>query len=203
MRNIIHGNTYNNHQLSRTNKNNQGFYGEILEGIESLLSKTTQQHGSVFFTTFVLRFPSNSASSYPNDNSLLSKFIAAFTLHCKRRKFDPNYLWVRESSTTGQFHYHLLLLLNSNYIQNAHAGLLAKATELWRRCLNIEDGRGLVHLCNSGKYNQYGGIKIRKNAPGFPQVYEECFQRASYLAKCYSKGQAPANVHEFRSSQLS
>lgn len=203
MRSIIYGNTYNGYELNYTSKNDDGFYVTILQKIEPLLGYMISNHNQVFFTMFVLKYPSASTLSYPNDNVVLSRFLEAFILHCRRRQYDPNYLWVRECSNTGQVHYHLLLLLDADYIQNAH-GLQHKATELWQRCLNIEDGRGLVHLCKTGGYDdRYGGVKIRRNAPDFHQVYAACFQRASYLAKCHSKGKAPAFVNELGCSRLS
>lgn len=122
-------------------------------------------------------------------------------VHCKRRKYDPKYLWVRESSETGQPHYHIMILLNSDIIQNAY-GLLGKATELWGRSLNIEDASGLVHLCLADENDRYGGVKIIRNDPGFQQVYDKCFERASYLAKCYSKGNSPGYVKEFACSRM-
>lgn len=202
MRNVFSGNTYSGFELSCSEKNNQGFYREILQAIESLLNDMTMRHGKVFFSMFVLKYPADSASTYPSDNSLLSRFIEALTLHCKRKKSDPRYLWVRENSTTGQVHYHIILFLNGDLIQNAY-GILQKATELWQGCLGVGDGKGLVHLCTSDEeYAQYGGIKIIRNDSGVQQVLNKCFQVASYLAKRYSKGGLPPNVNGFGRSRL-
>lgn len=204
MRNVLHGNMYNGYELSRTNKNDKGFRKDILKKIESIFQNMTTENTRVFFAMFVLKYPSDSALNYPNNNELLSNFIEALILHCKKQDYKPKYLWVRECSINGQVHYHLMLLLNENYIQNAH-GLLHKATELWQGWLGIEDGRGLVHLCEpeENNINGYGGgVKIRRNDPNFQQVYAESFQRASYLAKCYSKGEAPPNINEFGSSRV-
>lgn len=202
MRSTICENTYDGYVLSSTRKNDYGFYTTILQKIGPLFEYMISKHNQVLFVMFVLKYPSAYALSYPNDNVVLSRFLESFILHCRRRQYDPKYLWVRECSNTGKAHYHLLLLLDADYIQNAR-GLLHKATELWQRCLNIEDGRGLVHLCTTkGDDGRYGGVKIRRNAPDFHQVYAACFQRASYLAKCYSKGKAPAFVNELGCSRL-
>jgi hypothetical protein len=202
MRKIFVGDTYNGFPLSGSWKNNNGFFVEVLEAIESLLNYMTNRHGSVFFTMFVMKYPADSGLRYPNDNALLSRFIEALTLHCKRRKFDPKYLWVRETSTTGQFHYHFVLLLDSNYTQNAY-GIHDKAIELWQRCLGIENGKGLVHLCKTVEnYAKYGGIKIKRNDPQLQEVRKKCYELASYLAKCYSKEGLPPYVNGFGCSRL-
>jgi len=201
MRKTLYGDTYKGYPLSHSEKHNQGNYVEILQATDSLLNHMTQRHGRVFFTMFVLKYPANSAGLYPDNNTLVSRFLEALMVHCKRRRYDPKYLWVRESSQTGQTHYHIMILLNSDIIQNAY-GLLGKATELWGRSLNIEDASGLVHLCLADENDRYGGVKIIRNTPGFQQVFGQCFQRASYMAKCYSKGGLPANVNGFGSSRL-
>ena len=203
MRSLTHDNMYNGFELSQSVKNNQGHYREILMTIQHLLDDMTQRHAKVFFTMFVLKYPARSYSAYPDDNVLLSKFIEALTLSCKRDKCDPKYLWVREYSTAGQVHYHLMMLLNGDRTQNAH-GIRRKATELWQRCLGIADASGLVHLCDSaGNIDQYGGVMIRRNDQAFQEVYGYCYQRASYLAKCYSKGESPSYVNEFGHSRVS
>ncbi|MBV5340718.1 MAG: inovirus-type Gp2 protein [Deltaproteobacteria bacterium] len=203
MRKVFCGNSYNGFELSSSEKNNEGFYREILQAIDSLFNDMLMRHGKVFFSMFVLKYPAGSASLYPNDNSLLSRFIEALSLFYKRRKVDLRYLWVREFSSTGQVHYHLILLLNGDLIQNGY-GILQRATELWEGCLGIEDGQGLVHLCTmDADYARYGGIKIIRNDPEVQQVQSKCYELASYLAKCYSKGGLPPYLNGFGSSRLS
>jgi hypothetical protein len=128
-------------------------------------------------------------------------------LYCKRKKYDPRYLWTRELSSTGQYHYHFILLLNGSRIQNANILILEKATQSWQRCLGIENGQGLVDLCISQYKNyyyddRYGGVRIRRNDPNLQPIYGACFQVASYLAKRYSKGSSPAYVNETGHSKL-
>ena len=204
MRYVIHKDSYLGHPLNNSDKNDEGFYVEILHRIETLFDCMIKRRSSVFFTMFDLNFPADPSLSYPNDNGLISRFIEALTLHYKRLKYDPKYLWVRECPSSDRFHYHVMLLLDSNRTQNAH-GILDKATELWQRCLGIDNGEGLVHLCKPDKHNinvYRDGVKIRRNATNFRQVYDECYQHASYLAKCYSKGSAPDYVNEFGCSRL-
>lgn len=202
MRSKFHGSTYNNHPLNISNKNHQGFYTEILEPIDSLMEHMVGKYSQVLFVRFDLTYPANTDFSYQNDNNLFSRFIGSLTRQCKRWGFDPQYLWARELSPhTGQFHYHVMMLLNGRKIQDANI-IFNHAIKLWNGYFGRDSKGGLVHKCKEGKYIQYGGIKIRRNAPDFPQVLDNCFERASYLAKCYTKGQSPAGVNEFGSSRL-
>jgi hypothetical protein len=207
MRSVFIGNTYNGNALSESCKNNQGFYVEILQAIKLLLEEMINRHSSVFFVRFDLTYPAGSSLRYPDNNDLVSKFSETLALYCKRKGYDPRYLWVRELSVTGQIHYHFMLLLNGNVIQNAHSLILGYATKLWQHYLGIEDGKGLVHLCrskeNSCYYDDlYGGVKIKRKDPHFQQVYEKCYEIASYLAKRYSKEGSPAYTNRFRCSRL-
>lgn len=198
MRKILYGNSYNGHIMSTSDKRNEGYYEEILDKIDSLLGDMIRRHEKVLFTTFGVNYPANSAGQYPEDNSLISRFMEALALHCKRRGYDPKYLWARESSSTDQTHYHVMLLLNADITQNAH-GIFNKATDLWQGCLGIEDAGGLIHWRND---DRYGGVKIRRNASDFTEVFDHCFQRAGYGAKCFSKGDSPAYVNEYGCSRL-
>ena len=202
MRNVLIRNTYNDKALSESHKNNQGFYEEILQALESIFEDMTRRNRRVYFSMYGLRFPAGSISRYPNDNSLLSKFIEALMRQCKRKNCDAKYLWVRENSSTGQFHYHLVLLLDGNKVQDAKSIMLV-ATYLWQKCLDINNGFGLVHVSKIDDHerNYYAkGIKINKSDDHFQIVYDKCYQLASYLAKRYSKGGLPPYVKGFGSS---
>jgi len=203
MRMVHHENYYEGYVLSQSDKNYYGFYVEILEKIKSLLQYMVTNHNKVFFVMLVLKYPVGSVSMYPSNNSLLSSFLESFILNYKRKGYDPKYLWVREQSSTGQFHYHLMLLFDGNKIQNAH-GVLKDAIRLWSHCLMVENGGGLVHLWEPGgdKF-KYGGIMIRRFEWEYEKDYKKCFEAASYLAKRYSKGEAPAYVNEYGMSRLS
>ena len=199
MRDVFYGNTYNGYDLNETRKNDRGFNLKILQALESLMNYVTWRHGRVYFIRFDLTYPAGSVGKYPNDNELLKRFIEALTLYYKRQKHDPKYLWVRELSSTGQDHYHFVFILDSNLIQEAYGPFLDKVTDLWQRQLVIENGDGLVELCK--KFGN-GGVKIIKSSDDFHQVFKKCFKRASYLAKCYSKGESPAYVNEFGCSRI-
>lgn len=208
MRNVYHGESYNNHTLSYSSKGNQGFFVNILDAIDQRFDCMISRHSKVFFAMFALKYPSGAYSTYPKDNSLVSRFMEAFIRYCRRKGLDPQYVWVREESKTEQVHYHCILLFNGNLIQNGF-GIHKKATELWARCLNIENGDGLVHShfsknAYSDYFNKekYRGKKIIRTDPQFEQIYGKSLEAASYLAKCYSKGNAPPYVNEFGCSRI-
>ena len=205
MRNVLMVNTYNGMALSKTHKNGQGFYGEILQSLDLLFEYMMKLHGRVFFTMFVLSYPAGSSHMYPDDNSLLLRFLDALMHHCKPKKHDPKYLWVRElSPKTGQIHYHLVLLLDYDHSRNAHV-ILQKANELWKKCLKVEDNNGLVELSKiyKNEYGYYGGgIQINRNDNNYRHVYEKCYELASYLAKRYSKEKLPLYVKRYDHSRI-
>ena len=191
MRTITKNNIHNQYSIYNSHKMDKGSYQEILQSIDDLLTTMTNRHNKVLFIRFDLTYPQN--NSYPNDNALLSRFIETLQLHCKRRQLDPHYLWVREQASSDHHHYHFIFLLNGNKIQNPY-GFFNKATDLWGKCLNV-DTSGLVH---------YGtNLMIRRNSPEFNLTLQGCFTGASYLAKAYSKGNAPPGVREMGMSNIS
>ena len=200
MRKVIKESTYHGYALNSSWKNHQGHYAEILQPLESLLNYMTQKHRRVYFTRFDLTYPANSA--YPNDNVLFSRFLDTLTHYYKYKQCDPRYLWVREKSTTGQVHYHLILVLNPENIYKAW-GVLTKLTQLWQGCVDIGNAEGLVQLCPPDKtYDLYGGVRIIRDCENFQEVFDYCFEWGSYLAKKYSKSGLPPYVNGFGCSRL-
>ena len=201
---ILHATSYNGHQLMTSPRYEPAFHTTILQIIEALLNDMIARHSQVFVMMLVLKFPAYSHDvndDYQGGNALLSRFMEAFTLHLKRAGYDPKYLWVREESSYDQVHYHLMILVNGNEVQNAY-GMLGKAQELWGNCLGV-DGPGYVHHCRKGDYvNEYGGMKLRRNSPEFQQDYANCFHWASYLAKCSGKENTPIHANRFGGSRV-
>ena len=187
---ILITDNYLNPSNYKPHKNEKGYYQEVIKATKNLFSTMANKHNKVLPIRLDLTYPQY--SDYPNDKVLLSRFIESLILHCKRKGLDPHYLWVREQASSKNHHYHVILLLNGNKIQNPH-GVYNKATELWGKGLNT-DAAGLVH---------YGThIMIRRNAPDFEQTYHDALSLASYLAKAYSKGNAPKGAREMGMSNL-
>lgn len=196
MRTIITTGIYNGYKLSEA-KNSEGHYQEIVQSIESLLTHMIQKHKNVFVINFVVKYPAG--FDCPDDNSLFLKFLEALSLHCRRRNYDPKYIWVRESSKTGRPHWHVLYTFDHNRIWRAH-GVIYKALELWARCLNLLDAKGLIYLCTSGENeDRYGGLKISQNDP---DAFSFCMYWASYLAKAFSKFYVHSYVNQYGMSRL-
>lgn len=191
MRKITNDNTHLKYSIYKSHKNDQGSYQEILQSMNNLLNTMITKHNKVLFVRFDLTFPENGIYYY--DNALLSRFIEALKVHFKRRSLDPHYLWVREQASSDHHHYHFIFLLNGNKTQSPY-GIFNKATDLWGKCLNT-DASGLVH------YGTY--LMIRRNSLEFNQTLQECIKHASYLAKAYSKGNAPPGVREMGMSNIS
>ena len=202
MNTTLHSTSYNGHQLMTSARYEPAFYLPILQNTEALLNDMIARHSQVFVMMLVLKFPYDSHREYQKDNALLSRFLEAFTRNLDRAGYDPKYLWVREESSYDQVHYHLMIMVNGNKIQDAYGKLLIKAQELWGNCLGV-DGPGYVHHCRTGDYvNEYGGIKIRRNSPEFQQNYANCFHWASYLAKCSGKENTPSYVNRYGYSRV-
>lgn len=209
IRGIVNGDMYNNHELNCSEKGHLGYYVKILDAIENLFDHMVSKHGKVFFFMFGLSYPKSSYSNYTDNNILLSEFMEDLIRYYKfEMLYDPCYLWARERSDSGQVHYHCVLLLNGNKIRNGHT-ILRKVTELWGRCLGIENGSGLVHSSFNKKEkrdpfycNKNNGILLIRCSLQFNQLYEQCYKAASYLAKCFSKGSAPRFVNEFGCSRI-
>ena len=67
-----------------------------------------------------------------------------------------------------------------------------------------ENGYGLVDDCTTSRTGerQINGVMLRTDAPEMKAKKEDCFRRASYLAKTNTKGNAPKWQREVFSSRL-
>ena len=197
MKNITYKDTYKGIPIYNSP---EGSSLEILGKTKKLLDTTMRRHNKVNVARCDLSYP---ASLYaPDNNEDMSKTIEYLKLIFKRQKCKLYYIWVRELSSTGKQHYHLMLLMNGNKIQNPY-GVLQKVNEIWGNRVYTGPAPGLVHFCQPrnerpGNY----GITIRRESYDCNQKYRECFLAASYLAKVYSKGEAPKRVREYGMSRL-
>ncbi len=150
----------------------------IQEKLNKLFVHTLNKHNKVFLTRFDVRFPNDNV--YPNANNLISNFTESLVRHFKRKKLDPNYLWVREQNDSLNPHYHFTLLLDGNKIQHP-AKINKKADELWNLQLGLpQNYRGLIDYCNRIS----NGIMVyRHDIDSFISASEW----VSYLAKPGSK----------------
>ncbi|MBZ2173424.1 inovirus-type Gp2 protein [Nitratidesulfovibrio sp. SRB-5] len=173
--------------------------GPVIESIMDKYHATFEQsladHGKVMQVRLDLRYPENGYAT-PD-----SKHIHDFSYNLKRsiarQKFagnhdpDPKLLWVREQNESEHPHYHALVLVNGNSLNNPHS-IFEKAGRLWGRALGV-DPTGLVHHCDKDRHGnrQENGIMIRRGSPDEAAQRAKCEQQASYLAKAYSKDTRP------------
>lgn len=187
-------------------------YTQILQDIFERFNHMTQKHNKVLFIRFDLHFPVDYHSNGGNDEvSLLFKLFKENLLrHC----IDIQYVWVREQNTISEKpHYHGILLLNGNKVQN-YFPILEKVSKTWGMVLR-QNAVGCVNYCNN--YNGVpvdNGIMIRRPSSlvvgdellrqqyEFNQAYQHCFAWASYLAKVNQKSSTPFGIRRFNSSRI-
>lgn len=185
---------------------------KICYSIDQHLSYMTQHHNKVLFIRFDLRFPQGYAPVIRNDE--ISRFMKDLKDFSIKEKLDLQYLWAREQVNSPVPHYHIAVWVNGSQTQSPYK-VLTEAEKIWNRIVGYV-GTGLVHFCHQECWGQTttGSIMIRRpsgEATGDvlvqqQQMYQakmqEAQERSMYLAKTYSKGNAPYRVREWQGSQL-
>lgn len=162
------------------------FFANVLYDLESILLHMVRRNKCVFFTMLVLKVP---PGKFLDDEFLIRGFVESLRDRVRVYKSDLEFLWVREHSATGPHRYYLILLLNG-YRFRCASSILYEAKDRWHSWLEIWDEEGLVKLSPTCD-NKYGGIKIWTEYKRFPEIYDECYRRMSYLAKFYCEGGIP------------
>lgn len=183
------------------------YRSDIIQRIQSCFQTAIQSHCKVFAVRLDIRFPQGFV--HDGTNSAISALLHRLKAHYDYHKIDCRYVWAREQNISAAPHYHLLLLLNGSNIQNGW-GPCSLTTGLWGSILNT-NAAGLINLCQPGPI---GGIMIRRptshsldakqagEVAQFETTYREAYRWAAYLAKTYTKGNAPHGVREFGSSHF-
>ena len=67
-----------------------------------------------------------------------------------------------------------------------------------------ENGYGLIDDCTKSRSGakQINGVMLRKDDPEYASKKDDCFRRASYLAKVNTKGNTPKGQRELFSSRI-
>ena len=123
-----------------------------------------------------------------------------------RQGLKPQYIAVREQSTEKHQHYHVALLLDGQKTQSIY-NHIKTAERLWDNALGLEPregGYGLIDDCTTSRTGetQINGVMLRPDDPDMEKKKEDCFRRASYLAKTNTKGNAPKYQREMFSSRI-
>ena len=177
-----------------------GYDQDILARLDALLEDMNRRHSKVLFVRFDIRFPQHMQAGA--DNTQFVKFLNSFTTFCRRKKYDPAYLWVREQNSGINQHYHCLILLDGQKIQHYYAVLCA-SEKLWGQQLNTPC-QSLVHFCDKDRDGapQRNGLMIRKDKYAEEGMLERCLEWGKYLAKNETKGNTPSGIRSVGNSRI-
>lgn len=164
--------------------------------IKQVLDNFLTVHPRTLAVRVDLRFPAGYVSA--NEN-YITKFMESFkskinAAQARSRREGKavhstkvGYIWVKEYGDSGNFHYHLVLLLNADAFYQLGCfdidrnNLYAKIVEAWASALGVHPVTGSVgiHIPDNPIY--------RLRGESINRVYEELFFRLSYFAKQESK----------------
>lgn len=117
----------------------------------------------------------------------VSKFIDRLKYQIKKRYQlnEMGFVWVREHEKAKSQHYHLMIILDGDKIQNSKA--LAK---IIKTTWEIDEGKTISYVKNSFYFvdNQTKHL--------------DAVNRFSYLAKARGKGYRPPQAKDFNTSRL-
>ena len=169
----------------------------ILLGNEKVLIKAINCHNRLAVMRFELKFP----RFYMGDVEVISKFINSLRWRInndlsnktanKGRNVKSNigYIWVKECSANGGWHYHVALILNRDVyntfglITSDNANMYNRIFESWASALNFtqQEAAGLVELSPNPVHH------LDKRADTFAKDINEVIFRLSYFAKLKTK----------------
>ena len=199
----IMGNYYAGMPLSSSLKGGDGFNSRILAAIKDLMDNALMRHPNWLFMLFTFSYPSNGhknqkdnivlpGASIPEDNRVFVYFLNQYIRALNSGGCDTSYLWAREQTAKNtRCHYHLAILFNHDVIP--YFGRMSHIDEYWSQALAnygiVAHGANTAGLIDRGRYyqdgkTQYYGMSLHR---GNHDEYMAVFQRASYLAKDYSK----------------
>ena len=195
--------TYNNYSIMTDRERGLSCNTEILREIERQFDYAENSKSKVFFMRYDVRIPEG---MYIEDNKTFRDFQANFIKNLSRQGLKPQYIAVREQSKEKHQHYHVALLLDGQKTQSIH-NHIQTAERLWDSTLGLpakENGYGLIDDCTTNRNGepQENGVMLRYDDPFRGNKKDDCFRRASYLAKTNTKGNAPKGQRELFSSRI-
>ena len=194
---------YDNYSIMTDRERGLSCNTEILREIKRQFDYAEESKSKVYFFRYDARFPEN---MHPKGNEIFSDFQANFMKNLSRQGLKPQYVAVREQSTEKHQHYHVVVLLDGQKTQSIH-NHIQTAERLWDSALGLEpreNGYGLIDDCTTSRTGekQVNGVMLRADDPDMESKKDDCFRRASYLAKTNSKGNAPKFKREMFSSRI-
>lgn len=199
---ITTNNYHNNHPIMADSMMGYAADKNILSKIEEQFDYAEESKSKTYFMRYDVRFPKNFTHT---DNGLFSAFQSAFMKNLSRQGLKPQYLAVREQSREKHQHYHVCLWLDGQKTQNI-SNHIKTAERLWDATLNLpprEDGYRLIDSCTKSRKGkaQINGVMLNRSAEDYAARRDECFYRASYLAKVNSK-KTPQGQREIFASRI-
>ena len=176
---------------------------KVLNEIERQFDYAEETKSKVFFMRYDIRFPERFDHA---DNNVFREFQSKFMKNLSRQGLKPQYIAVREQSREKHQHYHVALLLDGQKTQSIH-NHIQTAERLWDLTLGLpekENGYGLIDDCTKSRSGekQENGVMLRYDDPWRGDKKDDCFRRASYLAKTSTKGNTPKGQREMFSSRI-
>ena len=176
---------------------------KILNEIERQLDYAEETKSKTLFMRYDIRFPEGYDHA---DNGVFREFQSKFMKNLSRQGLKPQYIAVREQSREKHQHYHVALLLDGQKTRSIH-NHIQTAERLWDTTLGLparENGYGLIDDCTTSRTGetQINGVMLRPDDPDMEKKKDDCFRRASYLAKTNTKGNAPKYQREMFSSRM-
>ncbi len=188
-----------------------GYRDNILQRSNELINYMIFNHNKTLLIRIDLRLPSSYVHNGLNDE--IEQFNKNMVRCFRYGNIDIKYIVVREQSSSNHPHYHVLIIVDGNKIQNPYA-VLETATRIWNSIVG-SDASGLVHLCQHQPghpipplemirrpSSRATGERLEQQTAAFERAKQIAFDHASYLAKEFTKGNAPAGVREMLASQI-
>ena len=195
--------TYNNHTIMTNKERGLACDIKILDEIERQFQYAEATKSKSYFMRYDVRLPEGLDHT---DNGLFREFQSKYIKNRSRKGFKPQYVAVREQSKEKHQHYHVALILDGQKTQSIH-NHIRTAERLWDLTLGLpekENGYGLIDDCTTSRSGekQVNGVMLRYDDPWRPDKKDDCFRRASYLAKTNTKGSSPKGQRELFSSRI-
>ena len=195
--------TFNHHPIMTDKEKGLSCSQKILNEIDRQFEHAEKTKSKIFFMRYDIRFPKEYGQA---NNNVFRNFQSKFMKNLSRKGLKPQYVAVREQSKEKHQHYHVALLLDGHKTQSIH-NHIETAERLWDSTLGLperENGYGLIDDCTTNRNGekQVNGVMLRQDDPEREQKKDECFRRASYLAKINTKGYAPKGQRELFSSRI-
>lgn len=172
---------------------------EYLDPIFTVIHRALNDHPRTLVVRIDLLFPR--FYKCDDDNSVITRFIEklryCINADCRQRRANGarvhdtrlRYIWCREETDESDGHYHMLLFVNRDtYFQLGNPdsfdkGLAGMINTAWASALKLDhwNAIGTVNFPENLLYH------LQERSPDFAQVFQDVFNRASYLAKAKTK----------------